>query len=146
MLTPTIFLAPFIILSIFITPSLSQNTTRNIIYPNVTSTTPVTATNQTNTVSGANSLPTNAPTTNATVNGTLPNTHPNVTTATTPLQKIPDSTGINNVPVPVMSGERANGRFGPDDGYIAAVGQLIIPVSLSIGVMLFTVYMVGIGL
>ncbi|KAH9825279.1 hypothetical protein DFH28DRAFT_21296 [Melampsora americana] len=146
MTPPTIFLAPLIISSIFITSSLSQNTTRNIIFPNVTSTTPSTATNQTNTSSGPNSSPTNAPTTNATVNGTVPNTHSNVTTSTIPLQKIPDSTGIVNVPVPVMSGERANGRFGPDDGYIAAVGQLIVPVSLSIGVMLFTVYMVGIGL
>lgn len=151
MLTSITYLLLAIISSLLFTSSISQDVTRNLVYPSSTSTAATGASTSTQSLSGAVSTPTGSAGSGSGVtpiNGTsaVNNTgaiHSVASTSTVSLSRIPDATGVNNVPVPVMTGQRANGPFGPDDGYIAAVGRLIIPITFSLGAVAMSMLIIA---
>jgi len=106
------------------TTVLAQAPERNLTIPS-TATTTSSAPLQTSPPGG--NLPsnsTNAPTTNGTTptnNGGQNNTSHGNSTAPVKLTPVPDATGATGaVPVPAPTGGKPNGRYGPDDDYIAA--------------------------
>lgn len=155
--TCTSFLTIYTFLILFTSLTvLAQTDTggRNITIPTTTTTTTPTSTTQTPS-SGNQSTATTTPTTennNTTGNHTTGTTTSNNTTknstSSTPvkLTPIPDATGTaGNVPVPAATGGKPNGRFGPDDQYIAGFQKLAIPFFSSLFIMSSTVAVLTCG-
>jgi hypothetical protein len=115
----------------------TTETGRNITIPSSTTTTSGT-TNSTNTA------PTNGTTTATTGNSTQANnnstSHTNSTTSVK-LTPVADATGASgSVPVPASTGGKPNGRYGPDDGYIASgVSKVGVPNMSTLFIMSCTV-------
>lgn len=118
---------------------------RNITIPPTTTTTSSTPT-QTST-SGTTNNSTNTATTNGTTtatNSTQANnnstSHSNSTTSVK-LTPVADATGASgSVPVPGSTGGKPNGRYGPDDGYIASgVSKVGVPNMSTLFIMSCTV-------
>ncbi|KAA1110337.1 hypothetical protein PGT21_018459 [Puccinia graminis f. sp. tritici] len=142
------------------TAVLSQE--RNLSFPTTTSS-PATNPVQTSLPAGNNNNPTNSSTTPTTNGATTTNNNNNNnstqatnsnnstihsnTTAPVKLTPIPDSTGsAGSVPFPASTGGKPNGRYGPDDQYIASsVVKIIAPTLPTLIIMSSTVAILSYG-
>ncbi|KAI9617099.1 hypothetical protein H4Q26_010737 [Puccinia striiformis f. sp. tritici PST-130] len=96
-----------------------------------------------------NTTTTTTPTGNGTAttsNNSTQTTHSNTTTPVK-LTPIPDATGAaGSVPVPGATGGKPNGRYGPDDQYIASgVVKTIVPILSTFVLMSLTVILTTYG-
>ncbi|MBW0514303.1 hypothetical protein O181_054018 [Austropuccinia psidii MF-1] len=128
-----------------------DNNTRNLVIPTTTSNAPtampssnLSTTNSSN-LRANNSSTTSSNSSQAT-NGTNTANNNVTKTPTKPLPTVNDSTGpAGSIPFPASTGAKPNGRYGPDDQYIAAVNQLIIPTITTLIIFCITMGFIAAG-